>query len=390
MRSNGSFVTWLLVAFFLFLVTTPVLAFAFYFKILPLPQLDYGSITAVAAAGLLVVPFILLLIAAVALASARKREFIPKLLKPKRYPWEDVFKQREFAAARAVVIPSRKVAAPIAGPKSGTGVKVIAVIAVVILALAVLAFFTPSIREFTGTSSNETRNESKAVAATAYANISEKVPAANVSKINISAFFRKVFAARNATTKVEPAKTVEKAVPADFSKAIANLRSSVGKSAADIKSRIGKVPYKAWQSVAAAVLAVALAATVFLSYRTGQLYEIVLWIKGWIAWLFSLPSIIMRNKLKSLAIALAVAVVCGGVAAFVFRSKLAKLGGFAAASKAAAANLPSNAGPAIFSLLISVRNFLFVYRLYIFIGIFVLLAVIGILYALERKGRKIN
>ncbi|MBI2549596.1 hypothetical protein HYV83_00255 [Candidatus Woesearchaeota archaeon] len=387
MRNNDAFVLWLVVALFLFLVTIPVLAFAFYFKILPLPQLDYGSIAAVAAAGLLVVPLIFVLIAVVALASARKREFIPK---PRHYPWEGVFKQKEFAAAAAaVVVPRKKLAVPVDKPKSGAGIKAVAVVAVVVLALVALSFFTSTLKEFSiFVGANETANETRNVSAITTANISEKVPVANVSKINISAFFRKVFAARNETAKVAHVKAAEKTEPADFGKAFANVRSSIGRSVADIKSSIGKVPYNVWQSVAAAVLAVVLATTVFLSHRTGQLGEVVLWVKGWVVWLFSLPSAIMRNKLKSLVIALAVAVVCGGVAAFVFRNKLANLGGFAAASRAAAANLPSNAGPAIFGLLISVRNFLFVYRLYIFIGIFVLLVVIGILYMLERKGRK--
>ncbi|MBI3037305.1 hypothetical protein HYY73_06190 [Candidatus Woesearchaeota archaeon] len=411
MRNNDPFVLWLVAAFFLFLATIPVLAFAFYFKILPLPRLDYGSIAAVAAAGLLVVPFILLLIAAVALASAKRSEFIPK---PKHYPWEGVFKQRELAAAAAVVVPGRKVAASVVTPNpsraghdwaqssyarlgKGAGIKAVAVVAVVVLALVALAFFTPKLKEFAiGTGANETAKETANVSVMATANISEKVMVANVSKTNesqnlISALFKKIRAGnnKNETMKVVPVEVAGKAAPANFSRAIANVRSSIGWSAAGIKSRIGKVPYKVWQSVAAAVLAVVLATTVFLSYRTGQLYEVVLWVKGWVALLFSFPSAIMRNKLKSLAIALAAAVICAGVAAFVFRINLfANLGGFASASKAAASNLPSNAGLAIFSLLMSVRNFLLIYRLYVFIGILVLLAVIGILYTLERKGRK--
>ena len=140
------------------------------------------------------------------------------------------------------------------------------------------------------------------------------------------------------------------------------------------------VPVSAWRIITFVVLAVALAGTLVLSRKTGQLSELREWFKDIAAWIGSIPSAIRDNFAKAILPAILAILVVAAIAGFIFRKWLASKFPILARLKISGnlSHLPS-----------ALKDFVLVYRLYILIGVLTLLVVIGILIALEKRNKQV-
>ena len=330
-------------AFVLIAGIPPLLLLLYYLGVLRLPSLSAGIVSFAAVAGLFVLAgfFVAVLFA---VAASRK--------KPVRYEWEAVFPARdeEFHEALAVTKAKRRHVVkekyyirqePVEG--KSPAVKVIA--AAAIIALLVILFassgsFSDLKHRFFGNQSNATE-------------ISVKTPSVKVE----------VTAAANSSSVF---KNVRKIFVA--------AKDKMGGFASAAKRNVQKVPYKTWAIAASAALAILLIAVLFLSYRTGQLGQVQGWLVGWLDGAKSVLAAAWRKKLKTAAVLIAILLVAAGIAAFVFREKLGSSISPASAVHAMAA----------------IRDFASVYRLYILVGVFALLVVIGILFLLEKRAGNLD
>ena len=124
------------------------------------------------------------------------------------------------------------------------------------------------------------------------------------------------------------------------------------------------------------------AVIVFYSHKTGQLGGIPEWVRGWLDWLAGVLAATRKNIWKVIGVVIAAALIGVFIAATVFRKWLSAHG--------INVKLPTMSGlpSSPLDALIAVRDFVSVYRLYIIIGVFAFLAIIGILFAFEKKDKK--
>lgn len=335
MAGNKPIILLLLLAF-LFLMTAPlVLIFA------------YQGFSAAATAGLFIIPVLMVFLAVMIVAVKKRRLAIPSAAAARpaakreqvRYPWESMFgsKEDEYVERRK---PLSKPSA--AGFRQRVSVAV--VIAVVVLALVVvLQQKGADVQD-----ANKTLGEKPAIV--------EVKPQQNFTPVKISAVAKKV---------VDSAKGF-----------VGKIKGKFVGSFSKVKSAVAKAPVAVWQGIAVAVVSFLLTVTVFYSAKSGQLAEVSGWSGGWLGWLLGSLLYARRNKLKVLLWFIAAAVASAVVAVVVFRKWII-------------AKLPSVSGlvGVAVNALLAVKDFVSVYRTYIIIGVFALLAIIGVLVALERRGK---
>lgn len=356
MTNNRPVVLFLLSLAFLFLLTVPLaLIFGHYSGLLSLPKfVTYRNVSAAVTAGLFIIPVLMVFLAAVIVAVKKQRLAIPSAAVSRpvarkeavRYPWEGMFgsEEREEHVERRKPLP--KLHAP--GSKLRAAAAVIIAVVVLLALLMVLqqkgAFVSDA---------NKIVEEKPAVV--------EVKPQQNLTPFQFSATAKKVVdSARGFAGKIK-----------------GGFAGSVSK----VKSAAAKVPSAAWQGIAIAVLVLLFAGTLFYSRKTQQLGSIPDWVGGWAGWLLGIFSYAGKNRLKALLWAIAAVVACAVIVAVAFGRQLkVKLPALPAVSMPGIANSAANA-------LLAVKDFVSVYRSYIAIGIFALLAIIGILVALEKRGK---
>ena len=422
MANNKSSVLFLLLLAFLFLLTAPlVLIFGHNSSLLQLPQfVTYHNVSIAATAGLFIIPVLFVYLAAVIVALKKgshakissvavAKVAVAKKRVTVRYAWESVFRpEKEPVPVKLRTIPKNP-----ATPNSRAIAAV--VIALAVIGLIILVSVTPSLSNAFGRGHNETKyanitqpavqpavapnNVSKAV--------SSKTPAANASSsANASkenAFSRFLSAVSKIQPPQEPAKPLvkeEKQASEVASKGNAvspilkikksfapakSFGSKVKKvflnSIRRLKAAILKVSNHVWQKIAVSAVALLLVAAVFYSHKTNQLGGIPKWFNGWFDRLAAILAAVRRNIWKTVGVVIAVAVIGWVIAAAVFGKWLSASG--INAKLPTMSSLPNS----LFDALIAARNFISVYRLYIIIGIFAFLIIIGILFAFEKKGK---
>ncbi len=338
MRGLNRFALLAILAFVIVAAIPPFLLLLYYIGGLNLEGFFPGTASFAAVAGLLV--------AAVFFAGIA---FLAGPRKSRRYEWDAVFPEqdeesREILAAaepRSRRVENKEVAArQVAAPRQPSGFKFIAALAIIaIVILLVASNFSDFRGKLFGNQSNETK-------------ISVETPSVKVD----------VAAKGNATSILSAAK-----------KTFSGAKGKAFGLASKAKHGIQKVPYKAW-TIAAGVALLALAVgTLFYSWRSGQLGQVLGWFGGWAVRGKSALYAIWRNKLKSVLALLAFLIVASVAAAFIFMKKLAG---------------PSSSMSSAMDALVYMRNFASAYRLYIFIGILALLVVIGFLFMLEKRSGK--
>lgn len=308
-----------------------------------------------ATAGLFIMPVLFVYFAAVIVAVRKRRlHGFPSAAvskpaakkEPVRYPWEGMFgiEEKEYVERRKPVLkPSA------AGSKPGVAV----IIVIAAVALILLVALQQKAADVPG--SNKTIEAKQDAGEKPAGEVKLQL---NFTSVRLSAAAKKV---------------------ADSARGFGGkIKSKLTGAASSLKSRIQKVPSAAWEGVAVAAVAFLLVYTVFYSHGTGQLGGIQKWFRGWLGWLLGIFSYAGKNKLKVLLWLVLVAVVCAAIAAVVFRKWL--IAKFPSVSASGLIGMAVNA-------LIAVRDFVLVYRIYIIIGIFVMLAVIGILVAFEKKSK---
>ncbi len=384
MANNKSAAVFVLLLAFLFLLTAPlVLIFGHSAGLLQLPQVNYRSIAAAAAAGLFIIPVLMVFLAVIIAAVKRRGLAVPSAavdnlaakraqigssrnsanggmrnrawhdlrlrspaeagLAPVRYAWEGMFgaEEREHKEKRK---PASKPSA--AGFSFSQRAVAAVVVAVVVLAL--LAALQQKGAFISG--ADKALEEKPAVV--------EVKPQHNFTSVKLSAVAKKaVDSARGFAGKIK-----------------GKFASSVSKA----KLAVAKVPSAAWQNIAIAVIVVLFAGTVFYSHKAGQLGGILKWLREWLGWLAAIFAYAMKNKLKVLLLVIAAAVASAVIAAVIFRKWL--IAKFPAVSASGMADAAANA-------LLAVKDFVSVYRIYIIIGVFALLAIVGLLVALEKKDK---
>lgn len=394
MAGNKSVVLFLLLLAFLFLLTVPlVLILGYSVGLLQLPQVNYRSIAIAATTGLFVIPVLLIFLAAVIVAVKKRKLAVPSAAVakvavarqvPASYAWEGVFgadEESEHKEKRRTVLKP-----------SSANFKAVAAV-VIVIALVVLVLLANATKQGSIAGANKT--------AVANVTAADTPPVTLEEEQNVfSRILAQVFAGRNATNETQagqdagekPAEikpqrdTTSVSLSAAAKKVLGSaknfgskIKSSIIGLTSSIKSRILKVPDAAWRNIAVAAVALLAVGTAFYSHRAGQLGEIPAWFRGWLGWLATILAAARKNWQKVIIRSILVAVVCAAVAAVVFRKWLA-------------ARFPSISFPSIMdaavSALLAVRDFVSAYRLYILIGIFALLAIIGILFMYETRGKK--
>ncbi len=400
--ANDKLAVLVLLLAFLFLLTAPlVLIIGYYFGILPPFLIDLfakkvmlSHIITAATAGLFLIPVIFVFLAAIIVAVKKRRLATPSVAvakaavarqAPARYHWEGMFGQGKRREEK-----SKQTSKPhTANLKAAAAV-------VIVIAIVILVLLLPK-----ATKPDSIADANKTAAA------NDAIPAETPSDVTaekqnvLSRILAKVFAARNATNETQEGRdAVEKPAgevkpqrnisSVSLSAAAKNTLGSVkdfggkvkGKfvdSASKAKSAVAKVPDAAWQKIAVAAVALLVAGVLFYSHRAGQLGEIPAWFLGWLDWLKHIFAAAWKNKARVILVAAVIFVAAAGMAAFVFRKKLnAKLPDLSLSA------VSDKALDALFA----VRDFVLAYRLYILIGIFALLAIIGILFVYETMGRK--
>ncbi|HIG98510.1 TPA: hypothetical protein HA231_03760 [Candidatus Woesearchaeota archaeon] len=340
------------VMLFLFLASFPfVVIVALHSGILPSIKLSVGleGLALAAIVPLLAIPVVAV---AVLLTVAVFRRIPRHVRKPGFYHWE-----------KGVFAPEREALPEPVRPVNNIGVSsnprlnrfsVAAIIIVLLAAAALLVLFTPAVRErlagfdfgFAG------KNATSEV-------VKPAVPSANVegeagaSHVNLTGFFIGV-----KNVAYWPVGAV-RALGGGIRKAIAGVYSSV-------THKVKGVPPEAWRIAVIGIVVLLAGAAFFNSYRSGQLFGL----RGWVS---DIAAAIWRNRFRVALLMVAAAVVASAIAVFIFRKRLLSwFGGF-------------GAGPA--GVVSSVRDFVSAYRLYLLIGIFALLAVIALLFVLEKKGQ---
>lgn len=340
----------LAIAAFVLLASIPPFLFALYYlDVVELPALSAGAVSFGAIGILFAIAAFFVALAFLSVAARKK----PK------YAWEEVFplppeesyeeialaREREFASAVQV----KPVQGESAVAKSGLPLsRLLAAIGIVALLIVILvaAFNVGSVTErFFG---NESGNKSNRTL------VSVEVP--KVEKA----------AVKNATL----------AMP-DFRKMLGSAKGNASAVVASAKRTFEGIPYRAWTMVAAVAAVVLVIASLSYSYRTRQLQEVPAWVSDWYDWAGSGVAAARMNKRKVVLVLGALAAVAAVIAAFVFREKI---------KFSVPANIPSSVSSGAVDALVALRNFAFIYRLYIFIGIFALLVVLGILFLIERRS----
>ncbi len=386
MAGNKSVALFLALVLFLFLITMPpVLFFGRRYGVLSLPQLTSHNIALAATAGLFAIPVFFIYAAAIIVALKKGRPegvglrpaAVARVAVAERqvhYPWEDIFgPEREGVAEK----PYRKIQGK---PFSGNYKALAAVVVVLaIVGLIVLLSVMPNANNaLFGRGPNETKQAS-------ITNAASNASAANASEGNL--FSRLLSAAKIralAQPVVKEAKPQAKA-PAGVPllAAVKGFGSKVKKgflsSLGSVKLRVSKVNHIVWRNMAIAGIIILLAVSVFYSRKSGQLGWILSWFRDWLDWLVAILVYMRKNKLKVLLWVIVVAVVCAAIGAVVFRKWLG--------ARFPSISASSFTGAAV-NALFAVRDFVSAYRLYILIGIFALLAIIGILFIYETMGRK--
>ncbi|MBI2142783.1 hypothetical protein HYU20_00360 [Candidatus Woesearchaeota archaeon] len=400
MANNKSVAFFVLLLAFLFLLTAPIVLVAgYYFGILRLS----GIVTA-ATAGLFLIPAFLVYLAAIVVAVKKRGLAVPSAAvakaavvrqAPARYAWEGVFGLEEGREEKRHEEKRRATSKPPAA-----NFKAAAAVVVVIALVALVLLLANATKPAIVAGANKT-GAANVTAADASSNVTGEKQSV------LSRILARVFAARNATNEAQAVQDVGEK-PADevkpqqpqrnlstvslsgaAKKALGSVKSFGGKiksglvsSAGSLKSGILKVPDAVWQKIAVAAVALLAAVTLFYSHKAGQLGEIPKWFRDWLSWLLGIFSYAGKNKLKVMLWLVLAAVVCAAVAAVIFRGWLkVKLPALPAFSMSGVVASAVNA-------LLAVRDFVSVYRLYILIGIFSLLAIIGILFIYENRGKK--
>ncbi len=359
MRTNNSGLLVLLLLILALVLAVPLLFLFSYYSPGPatLPALSSHTVTIAATAGLFIIPVLFVYLAAIILAAKTRRAGPARV----HYPWEndfpDVVKEPELLRAKVsrVRAADKKIAAKGTHVGLSFDIKAVLAVAIVILLLVGLVFWS---QRMSGPFSYKS----------------------DVSKANASV--------EENATQLQPEKTGNSparkplAVP-DVAGAAKNFGIKITgwfrNLAAGAVHSIQELPAKVWLSIAAAALVVILVAALFYSNKTGQLGEIGNWLKDIAGWLGTIPAAIRGNFAKKIMPAILMIVAIALVAGYVFRKWLgANLPGFASVANNLV-NLPSMA-----------RDFILVYRLYILIGIFTLVAVIGFLMTVERRGKGKN
>ncbi|MBI2581178.1 hypothetical protein HYV85_05245 [Candidatus Woesearchaeota archaeon] len=398
-RANtGVFAAFLLVFLFLLVTVIPLLLLLFSYGFLQLPKLTYYNITIAATTGLFIIPvFLVFLAAVIALAAKRKGAAVAAGLKPRRepepYPWESV-----FGAAGKEDFKAVKVTAKTAFTSPKPSVTVLAVAAVIVAATVVFfVMVVPTAKDvFTGGG----KGSNLTVLANLSAGISDNV-VKNESASSLFQFFKAKLSnlrKTNMTGLAEEARIAEAKKLAELEKAKqkqekeAKQKEQKASSFSALAAKFNAVKAAAvkvsafWPYALAGISMLVMLAGGFYFYRAKKVKPAAEWVRTCVAdsagWLAVLFSDVKRNGLKLLIIA---AVVLAAALAFVFRSWLkAKLPAF---SKVAVPVLAAIRESAI-SFFYAARNFLLAYRIYILIGIAVLLVIFGILFVLERKGKE--
>lgn len=408
-KSNNNSAAFLLLLLFLVLATAPpALVFAYHYGVLPLPQLDYGSVMIFATAALFLLPVFFVLFAAVAMLLKKRKESggvvgvaAKRAPKSEHYPWEGVFRtaeKEEFKAAKA------KVRAAFVAP-SAPKLNVAALVVVAVIVAATVIFFViivPGAKNvFTniGQGSNLT-NLTKLSTAEDASNASNAVK--NESTNTLLQFFKtklsglkkgsitnlteaaQLAEAAKAKQKQEKEAKQKEQRTSSFS-ALATKFKAAAAAVSKTVSKASKVKVF-WPYALIGVGVLVLLAGGFYFYKAKKAKPTVEWLRACVAdsagWLVVLFAEVKRNSLKLLVSAVVIAV---AALAFVFRSWLkVKLPAF---SKVAVPVLAAIRESAI-SFFYATRNFLLAYRLYILIGIAVLLVVLCVLFLLERKGKE--
>ena len=409
MTNNKSAVLFVILITFLFLLTAPIImVFGHYSGLLQLPEfVTYHNVSIAATAGLFIIPVLFIYLAAIIIALKRRRHSgvssvavanvavaKKRALVPVRYAWETVFgPEKEPVTVKLKPIPKSSAAL---NSRAMAGV----VIALAVIGLIILVSVTPSLSNAFGRSHNETKSANITITQAPGAanadnfskNVSGKMPASagNASKENVlSRFF-------SAVTRLQPQQKqlatplvkVEKPAP-QIKISLSPIKNFAGKikswavsSIGSLKSRVSKVSHVVWRNIAIAAVVILFAVSVFYSHKTGQLGEIPEWLNGWRDWLAGILYAAWRNIWKVIGGVIVVAVIGGIIAAAVFRKWLSAHG--INVKLPTISSMPSSP----FDALIAVRDFVSVYRLYIIIGVFAFLAMVGILFAFEKKGKK--
>ncbi len=402
--NTGVFAAFLLV--FLLLLAAPVLFFLYGYGFLQLPQLTSFNVMAAATAGFFIIPVFFVFLASIIKLSAKgKRAAVFAGLKPRQepehYPWEGVFQAAEKDEFKTVSVGAKTA---FATPKPN--ITVLAVIAVIVAATVVFFVMVVPTAKDMFTVDGKGSNLTDLANLSAGAGISDST-VKNESANSLLQFFKAKLSnlrKTNITGLAEEAKAAEAKKSAEAAKKEAAARQKQEKEARQKEQRASSfsalaakfTKFKAaalkaaqfWPYALAGIGVLILLAGGFYIYKAKKIKPAIELFRtaaadsvGWLAVIFS---DVKRNSLKLLIFAV---VIAAAVLAFVFRNWLkAKLPAF---SKAVAPVLAAIRESAI-SFFYAARNFLLAYRLYILIGIAVLLVVLGILFALERKGRKIN
>ena len=405
--NTGVFAAFVLV-FFLLLLAGPMLFLLYRSGFLRLPELTYYNITIAATAGLFVIPFFLVFLAAISLAAKRKKAAAAGLKlkrEPEHYPWEDVFRSSSRTGTDRFKATAKKVG-PSAPKPSITALAVVAVL--VAASIVFFVMIVPGARNaFTNIgkgpnltnlsnltnmtdltklspaedASNATKNESTLLQFF-------KAKLSNLRKAGITNLTEAARLAEAAKTKEEETKEKQKqekearqkgqealALAAKFKAAAATVSKTVSK-ASNVKVF--------WPYALVGIGVLVLIAGSFYFYKAKKVKPATEWLSACIAdsadWLVAIFSDVKRNSVKLFIFTVVIAV---AALAFVFRNWFkVKLSGF---SKVFVPVLGTIRESAV-SIFYAAKNFLLAYRLYILIGVVVLLVVLGILFALARKA----
>ena len=352
MGNNNSGLLLLLFLLLAFVLAVPLLFLLLHYNAVALPSLSSNSIAIAAAAGLFVIPVLFLFLAIIALAGKTRRAGPARV----RYPWEAAFPEvakehelpgAEVSRARAAgKNPNFGVTAAGAPVPSAFGIKAVFAVVIVLLLLASLVFLSQRLSSPFDSGSNETKANATAEKKTGNSTLPSSSALQNIAApaknqgINLAGWFR-----------------------------------SLAASFARFAHLIQDLPAKLWQSIAAAALVVVLVVALFYSSKAGQLSEAGEWFGGIVGWIGDIPAAIGRNFAKIIMPTILLVAAVFLAAGYFFRKWLG-------------ANLPGFAFVAgiLADFLSRARDFILLYKLYIVIGVFALVAVVGFLVAADRRG----
>jgi len=273
-----------------------------------------------------------------------------------RYPWEhtfpDVVKEHELPGAEVSRArpAGQKVITPGAPLVSSFGIKAFFVVVIVILLLVGLAFLNQTLSKPFDSGSN-------------------------VAKANTSMEKKAEQQQEKAKNNASPNSSAVPSIEAPAKNSGVKLAVWFRSLAASFANSVQEMPAKVWQLIAAGALVVLLAQALFYSSKAGQLSEAGEWFGGIVGWLAAFPAVIRADFARIIMPAIVLAVVAFIAVGYFFRKWLG-------------ANLPGFALVAnnLVSFLSMARDFFLVYKIYILVGIFALIAVVGFLMTAERRG----